>query len=251
MKTIGFEMSSSDTGDWGMNTPAYFCFDNFGAEGEEVLPEKNVEFPLEMADFENLELAAESHMSISTAEDDDRTEFTSGDFQFSTGCLSEWATWWSFGYANSTATKYETLDDQWNNIVGGGYADSKNYGVAYVSSYFGASEVKVLNHTGGVVVPGFYITNSSYAYNSLTGGDSFAKKFGKGDWFKVTITGYDANNEVTGTKDFYLADLRDPNKAYIINDWRYVDLSGLGKVSKLGFELSSTDNGDWGLWRRG
>ena len=247
VKTIGFEMSSSDTGDWGMNTPAYFCFDNFGAEGEEVLPEKNVEFPLEMADFENLELAAESHMSISTAEDDDRTEFTSGDFQFSTGCLSEWATWWSFGYANSTATKYEALDDQWNNIVGGGYADSKNYGVAYVSSYFGASEVKVLNHTGGVVVPGFYITNSSYAYNSLTGGDSFAKKFGKGDWFKVTITGYDANNEVTGTKDFYLADLRDPNKAYIINDWRYVDLSGLGKVSKLGFELSSTDNGDWGM----
>jgi len=26
-----------------MNTPAYFCFDNFGATGTEVLPEKNVE----------------------------------------------------------------------------------------------------------------------------------------------------------------------------------------------------------------
>ena len=26
-----------------MNTPAYFCFDNFGAEGTEVLPEKNVD----------------------------------------------------------------------------------------------------------------------------------------------------------------------------------------------------------------
>jgi hypothetical protein len=25
-----------------MNTPAYFCIDNFGAEGEEVLPEKNI-----------------------------------------------------------------------------------------------------------------------------------------------------------------------------------------------------------------
>ena len=23
-------MSSSDTGDWGMNTPAYFCLDNLG-----------------------------------------------------------------------------------------------------------------------------------------------------------------------------------------------------------------------------
>ena len=44
-----------------------------------------------------------------------------------------------------------------------------------------------------------------------------------------------------------MADLRDEAKAYIINDWRYVDLSGLGKVCKLGFALSSTDNGDWGM----
>jgi hypothetical protein len=44
-----------------------------------------------------------------------------------------------------------------------------------------------------------------------------------------------------------MADLRDADKAYIINDWRYVDLSGLGKVSKLSFELTSTDNGDWGM----
>jgi len=39
---LGFELSSSDNGDYGMNTPAYFCFDNFGAEGTEVLPEKNI-----------------------------------------------------------------------------------------------------------------------------------------------------------------------------------------------------------------
>lgn len=29
---IHFTLSSSDNGDWGMNTPAYFCIDNFGAE---------------------------------------------------------------------------------------------------------------------------------------------------------------------------------------------------------------------------
>ena len=245
---LGFELSSTDNGDYGMNTPAYFCFDNFGAEGEEVLPEKNVDFPLEVADFENLELAAESHMSVSTEEDDERTEFTSGDFEFATGCMSDYYTWWNFGYANRTESKYESLDDQWNNVVGGGYNNSANYGVAYVNTgYFGPCYITVQNHDGGVVVPGFYVTNSSYAYNSMNGGDSFAKKFGKGDWFKLTVTGYDAAGEVTGTKDFYLADLRDPSKAYIINDWRYVDLSGLGKVSKLGFELSSTDNGDYGM----
>lgn len=29
---LDFTLSSSDTGEWGMNTPAYFCMDNFGAE---------------------------------------------------------------------------------------------------------------------------------------------------------------------------------------------------------------------------
>jgi len=246
VKSLSFELSSSDTGDYGMNTPAYFCFDNFGAEGEEVLPEKNIEFPLEVATFEEIEIGAEGHMSVSTEDDEDRTEFTSGDFEFATGCMVDYASWWFFGYANSTDTKYETLDDQWNNIVGGGYDGSANYGVAYASSYYGPCNVTVLNHADGIEVPGFYITNSAYAHSSMTNGDAYAKKFAKDDWFKLTITGYDADGEVTGTKDFYLADLRD-DKAYIINDWRYVDLSGLGKVKKLGFALSSSDNGDWGM----
>ena len=43
MKKIGFALSSTDTGDYGMNTPAYFCFDDFGTEGTEVLPEKNID----------------------------------------------------------------------------------------------------------------------------------------------------------------------------------------------------------------
>lgn len=29
---VSFALTSSDTGDWGMNTPAYFCLDNFGAK---------------------------------------------------------------------------------------------------------------------------------------------------------------------------------------------------------------------------
>jgi hypothetical protein len=47
MDAITFTMSSSDTGDWGMNTPAYFAMDNFGA----AMPEGYVapamaEFPV-------------------------------------------------------------------------------------------------------------------------------------------------------------------------------------------------------------
>ena len=243
VKKIGFDLSSTDTGDYGMNTPAYFCFDDFGATGTEVLPEKNVFFP---ATFEDIEIGAEGHMSVSTEDDDDRTEFTSGDYTFATGCMHDWDYWYWFGYANRTITTYESLDDQWNNIVGGGYNSSANYGVAFAAAFNGPCYVTVPGNEGAVV-PGFYITNSSYAYTSMKDGDSFAKKFGLGDWFKLTITGYDANDEPTGTKEYYLADLRDADKAYIINDWRYVDLSGLGKVKKIGFDLSSTDTGDYGM----
>ena len=41
--SAGVAYPSTDTGDYGMNTPAYFCFDDFGATGTEVLPEKNID----------------------------------------------------------------------------------------------------------------------------------------------------------------------------------------------------------------
>ena len=200
----------------------------------------------QVATFENLQIGEEGHMSVSTEADDERTEFTSGDYTFATGCMHDWDYWYWFGYANQTETTYETLDDQWRNIVGGGYNGSANYGVAFCAAFNGPCYVTVPGDEGAVV-PGFYITNSAYAYTSMLNGDGFAKKFGLGDWFKLTITGYDANNEATGTKEYYLADLRDADKAYIINDWRYVDLSGLGKVKKIGFALTSTDTGDYGM----
>ena len=208
----------------------------------------DVPVTLAVATFEDVEDVTEpvdGHMSISTEDDDDREFYTSGDFAFNSGCMSDYDYWYWFGYANRTETKFETLDDQWNNIVGGGYDGSATYGVAYAAAFNGPCYVELL--TEPAVVPGFYITNSSYAYTSMTNGDASAKKFDKGDWFKLTITGYDAEDNKTATKEYYLADLRDEKTAYIINDWRYVDLSVLGEVAKIGFELTSTDNGSWGM----
>ncbi|MBP3712840.1 MAG: DUF4465 domain-containing protein [Bacteroidaceae bacterium] len=204
--------------------------------------------PAEVATFEDVTDITEpvdGHMSVSTEDDDEREFFTSGGYAFNSGCMSDYGYWYWFGYASSTETKYESLDDQWNNVLGGGYNGSATYGVAFAAAFNGPCYVEMLGEP--TIVPGFYITNSSYAYNSLTGGDAYAKKFGLGDWFKLTITGYDAEDKVTQTKDYYLADLRDEKTAYIINDWRYVDLSCLGKVAKIGFELTSTDNGTYGM----
>ncbi len=200
----------------------------------------------QIATFEDITIGEEGHMSVSTEDDDDRTEFTSGSYTFATGCMHDYSYWYWFGYANQKENTYKKLDDQWRNIVGGGNNGSSNYGVAFCAEFNGPCYVTVSGDEGATV-PGFYITNSAYAYTSMLNGDGFAKKFGVGDWFKLTITGFDANDEKTGTKEYYLADLRDAAKAYIINDWRYVDLSGLGKVKKISFTLTSSDNGTYGM----
>ena len=234
VKKVKFELSSTDNGDWGMNTPAYFAFDDFGAE--------------RVATFEDITVEEEGHISVDNEEDDERGSFISGSYKFNFGCMSDWDYWYWYGYANRTANTYTTLDDQWNNIVGGGYGGSANYGVAYAAEFNGPAYVEVLNAEDGAVIPGFYITNTAWAYISMSEGKD-AKKFEQGDWFKVTATGYDSDDNETGTAEFYLADFRssDEGERYIVNDWRYFDLSSLGKVKKVKFSLSSTDNGAYGM----
>ena len=235
---ITFSLDGTKKNSYGMTTPTYFCMDDFNG----LAPAEG----LQVATFEDIEIGDEGHMSVSTEADDERTDFVSGGYKFATGCMHDYSYWYWFGYANETDNDYKSLDDQWKNIVGGGYDGSQNYGVAYAAAFNGPCYVTLLSDEPAVV-PGFYITNSSYAYTSMTNGDASAKKFEQGDWFLLTITGYGDNDEVTGTKEYYLADLRDADKAYIISDWRYVDLSSLGKVCKLGFELTSSDNGSWGM----
>jgi len=203
---------------------------------------------LNIATFEDVTDVTEpvdGHMSVSTEDDDEREFFTSGDFAFSSGCMHDWSYWYWFGYASLTDSDYKTLDDQWKNVVGGGYDGSATYGLAFAAAFNGPCYATLLTDEPAVV-PGFYITNSAYAYTSMTQGDASAKKFAKGDWFLLTIKGYDANDELTGTKEYYLADMRE-DMGFIIDDWRYVDLSCLGKVSKIGFELTSSDNGAYGM----
>ena len=90
------------------------------------------------------------------------------------------------------------------------------------------------------------VTNNTYAVLSMQNGDSFAKKFEAGDWFKVVFTGYDAAGEETGKVEFYLADFRD-GKTYICTTWTEVNLESLDRVNKVTVTFESTDNGQYGM----
>ena len=98
------------------------------------------------------------------------------------------------------------------------------------------------------------LSNNAYAYHTLKEGNQFSKKFGgvegnDPDYFKVIITGLDAQGNATGSTEFYLADFRfeDNTQDYIVDSWETVDLSSLGTVSKLAFSYESSDAGEWGI----
>lgn len=94
------------------------------------------------------------------------------------------------------------------------------------------------------------VTNTAYAWAAMVYGNDYSTAFSDGSWFKLTVSGYDANDEVTGSTEFYLADYRDNDAAkhYIITDYTTVDLTPLGdNVSKIKFAIASSDTGDNGI----
>lgn len=236
VKELTFHLESSRKNAWGYTTPLYFCMDDFNGEA----PRK----PEGPATFEDLDLADESYWNGS----DGTGSFVSGGFRFENGYeIYETGPYaYGFYYTNLTSKTSTGSNEMYNSVVGHGAEDSKTYATYNVNEWT-PKGVEVISSEDGEVVSGFYVTNSAYAYASMTHGDSYAKRFGTNDWFKLTITGYDAAGEQTGTVDFYLADLRDVANAYILDTWRWVDLTSLGKVKRLGFTMSSSDTGMWGM----
>lgn len=156
-------------------------------------------------------------------------------------------TWlyWASGFAVS------------NNIDSSTAGYTNMYSVISASSYSG-DNFAVSNNYSNInfdhkTIDGLYVNNTTYSSLSMLQGDFVAKKFGgesgnDEDWFKLSIIGY-IDTLATDTVDFYLADYRfeDNNQDYIVTDWTWIDLNSLGSINGLRFELTSSDNGDFGM----
>ena len=90
------------------------------------------------------------------------------------------------------------------------------------------------------VIDHMYVTNTTYATNCLIVGDGFTGPIRDDSWFKIVATGYDENdNEVDEKAECYLCDVAN---GIFADDWVQFDLSSLGKVKKVVFNMySSTD----------
>ena len=160
---------------------------------------------------------------------------------------------WSTGFAFSNMKDSMTsgYTNRYSAKAAEGYNGSEKYSVYWAG--YGSSKGVSLTSGKRFLPQGFYVTNSTYAYNSMRDGDFVSKKFGgvsgnDSDWFKLTINGYLNGSMKSEKVTFYLADFRYPSAVdYIVKDWRLCDLTDLGAVDSLAFSLTSSDTGAFGM----
>ncbi|KAA3638439.1 MAG: DUF4465 domain-containing protein [Bacteroidetes bacterium] len=186
----------------------------------------------------------------------DASFYEDGDALFPSQYHFEWD-YWQGGWAISSMT------DSVTSGPGNLYSAKTGHGIEGSQNYAVGQQGAVIALTGEAVgqpLKGVYITNTTYAHNSMRDGDDFAKKFGGDtgddpDFFRLTIKAYAQGQLFPDSVDFYLADFRfeDNDQDYIVKDWTWVDLSSLsenvplGTVDSLLFTLYSTDSNDWGF----
>lgn len=240
--SLSFRLSSSDNGQFGINTPTFFCVDDVITDSD-------------TADFENLTLAPNSFWNKRSTKltNQFRDSFATYNNAYS---ISAYGDFWSSGFAISTQT--DTTTSGYTNIyscyAGKGAANSKTYAMAQnkasLNLSFRPTPIEYATRLKSINV-----TNATYAALSMKNGDAFAKKFGgtsgnDSDFFMLTIKGfYKTTGTFLDSVNVYLADYRsaDNSKDYIVKDWLEVNLRALGNSDSLVFVLSSSDNGQFGM----
>ncbi len=178
--------------------------------------------------------------------------FASGGLNFVNNYNATFQSWDGWAYSNTTDTTTPGFGNQYSAITGGGAGGSSQYGV-FFQPFSNGMTVSV-DGGGTTTFAGGYFTNTTYAALSMLNGDSFAKQFGGAtgddpDWFLLTVSGLDPGGMVTSTMELYLADYRfaDNSLDYIVDEWTWLDLSSLGEVAGLQFQLTSSDVGAFGV----
>lgn len=248
LDSIEFSFVSSDTGQFGINTPQYACFDNFNAPK----PVTSAMWPNE-ADFDQYPLGNDTFANGVDADGG----FMFNNSYFANDYNSSWNSWTGWSVSSTTDTSTRGFKNQYSAITGIGAENTSNYMVGYkrasVLLRHDSTEFPNIQDIYG----GAYITNSTYAYHAMKEGSQFNKKFGGDsgndpDFLVLKVSGVDFYGNSLDTLEHYLADFRfaDNSKDYILSSWDSLPLSSLvsGRSAvRLDFWLEGSDTGQYGL----
>lgn len=159
-------------------------------------------------------------------------------------------------YTGSDLSQGDYMHDLQAYNVTGGANGSDNFCVHF--GYLDDSGVGMMNELVGIefgdnkahVIESMYVTNTTYVYNLLENGDGWQVPTGAGEnsWYKIVAYGYDsvdaADEDYDTSVEFTLWENGEG-----VSEWTKWDLSGLGKVVKVRFNLVGSDDlyGDYGL----
>lgn len=170
--------------------------------------------------------------------------------------------WSGITASKSTDTEFVDFNDQYTSITGSGYDGSSQYGIVYYSSWAGGSTDMMTSELANF--SSMYITNTTYAYNSLINGDGYAKRLqdyadeSQYAELKITIRGIDSQGEYTANSvevilgNTYLNEDTGNWEVYILEDWKLVGLTTLNETDGLyglNFIVEGTDKSEgWDNW---
>jgi len=113
-------------------------------------------------------------------------------------------------------------------------------GSANFAVVFCPAEVSFADGTAHEVIS-FDVAPTNYELGSIAYGLNGAASLAESGNLTITVAGFNGN-EPTGKVDIDLA--RD---GVLLQDWKTIALSSLGKVTRLSFSMSGSDMGSWGL----
>ncbi len=207
-----------------------------------------------MLDFEDFNLPPDSFWNGS-----DMSGGFSNEHAFFHNNFVDWGggitSWDGFAYANKFNDTTQAFGNMYSTYAGN---DSNGiHALSYMNSDWVNYEIipTFISFTCPARPISIQISNSTFTALTILNGDFVSKKFGgttgdDPDWFKLSIFGFHSGNGVpTDTIEFYLADYRftNNNEDYIIKNWTSLDLPYIGIIDSLGFFLSSSDTGAYGM----
>ena len=114
-----------------------------------------------------------------------------------------------------------------------GYMDDSSWNMTseLPALEFGDKKERIIDH--------MWVMPTNYALNCYANGNSLTSKLGDDDYVKITAIGYSSGGKKTKEVEIVIA-----NGDKLVSEWTKWDLTGLGKVQKVEFNiLGSSDNG--------